>query len=313
MKICLSIIIPNYNHAKFFPKLLDSVLNQSFKDHEIIIVDDCSDIPISYETINAYIDKGLKIKIINNKTRKYTKESRLIGVEASKGDYITFIDADDSLYGTKALEEHILMLKESGADLLHFNVAIYKDNKIWSKMFEANKPIANNLLGDNIFNEYVESGMLSHLVYGKIASRSLWEKCIKPARYIEIRRYQEDLLLASLLFFHSQKYIGSDRIGYRRDYIEKSEQKACGRAVANYLMLKKFIPYILENGAAHKSAEKMLNFFFNSLRHNLMVFLTNASENTDEESLEKSIGEINEHTEMDEFIKLILSSKIFSS
>ena len=89
----VSIILPNYNSAKYIISTLKSVINQSYKNWELIIVDDCSD-KITKKILSRYKDIK-KIKIIWLKKNKGAGYCRNLAIKKSKSDYLAFIDSDD--------------------------------------------------------------------------------------------------------------------------------------------------------------------------------------------------------------------------
>lgn len=110
-----SIIIPNYNSANWIVKLLDSIKNQTYKDYELIIVDDISE-DNSVELIKNY--KRLEIQLIELKRKRYNGGTRNEGVEHAKGDYILFIDCDDYFYSNNAFEKISAEIDRTHADLI---------------------------------------------------------------------------------------------------------------------------------------------------------------------------------------------------
>lgn len=110
-----SIIIPNYNSEKWIIKLLDNIKNQTYKDYEVIIVDDMSE-DKSVEMIKNY--KGLDINLIELKRKRYNGGSRNEGVEHAKGEYIIFVDCDDYFYSIACLELINRAIEETKADLI---------------------------------------------------------------------------------------------------------------------------------------------------------------------------------------------------
>ena len=95
--IKVSIIVPVYNTEKYLRKCLDSLVNQTLKETEIIIIDDKSP-DNSGKIIMEYKNKYKeKIKVIHNKTNKGIGYNRNIGVKNASGKYIMFIDSDDYL------------------------------------------------------------------------------------------------------------------------------------------------------------------------------------------------------------------------
>jgi len=95
MNPIVSVIIPNYNHEKFLRKRIDSVLNQSYKDFELIILDDCST-DNSQRVINHYRG-NTKVTVIKfNKTNSgSTFKQWNEGIELAKGKYIWIAESDD--------------------------------------------------------------------------------------------------------------------------------------------------------------------------------------------------------------------------
>lgn len=102
-----SIIIPNYNSEKTIVRLLDSIKNQSYKDYEVIIVDDVST-DSSCKVIDEYITRNNLYEqffLDNLYKKRYNGGTRNAGVEEARGDYILFADCDDWFFSNTALEE----------------------------------------------------------------------------------------------------------------------------------------------------------------------------------------------------------------
>ena len=103
----VSVIIPVYNSSKYLYECLDSVINQTYKNLEIICIDDCSK-DDSVKIINSFKDK--RIKLIQLKYNSGAAIARNKGIELSTGDYITFLDSDDYWYLYK-IEKQIKFIK----------------------------------------------------------------------------------------------------------------------------------------------------------------------------------------------------------
>ncbi len=88
----ISVIVPAYNAEKYINKCIDSILNQTYKDFELIIINDCSK-DNTDKIIKKYKDS--RIKYIKNKENKGIGYNRNLGIKESKGEYICFIDSDD--------------------------------------------------------------------------------------------------------------------------------------------------------------------------------------------------------------------------
>lgn len=131
----ISIIMPVYNSEKYLAASLDSILNQSFQDFEIICINDGS-IDRSKEILEQYIENhGNRIKLISIENGGQAN-ARNIGITCAKGEYITFVDSDDELE-EKALEKLYKKAKESEADLIICDIdRIFTQNNKVTKKFQ---------------------------------------------------------------------------------------------------------------------------------------------------------------------------------
>ena len=109
MNDLVSIIIPVYNAEKFIDETISSVIEQTYTNWELLLVNDCST-DNSEKIIQKYL-KDDRIKLINNKTNSRTAISRNNGIKAAKGKYICFLDADDK-WDSKKLEKQINFIKQ---------------------------------------------------------------------------------------------------------------------------------------------------------------------------------------------------------
>lgn len=104
----ISIILPTYNRAAYLNRCIDSVISQSFPDWELIIVDDGSSDP-TLEIVDPYLTQFPHIRYMKHRNRQMGL-SRNAGIQASFGQYITFIDSDDQ-YKPEHLESRLTYLK----------------------------------------------------------------------------------------------------------------------------------------------------------------------------------------------------------
>ena len=91
-----TIIIPMFNRAQYIPQTLKSVIKQTYTDLEIICIDDCST-DGSAVLLREYSQKDSRIRILTHKENKGPHLARKTGVQNASGDYILFLDCDDSL------------------------------------------------------------------------------------------------------------------------------------------------------------------------------------------------------------------------
>ena len=113
----VSIVIPLYNAGTFIIECIESILQQTFEDFEIIIVNDCST-DRSVEFVQRYSDS--RIRLIHNSQNLGANITRNVGIEHSHGEFIFFMDADDVML-PKMLETLIQAIEESKAEVVHMN------------------------------------------------------------------------------------------------------------------------------------------------------------------------------------------------
>lgn len=107
----VSIITPVYNCAKFLPKTIESVLNQTYKNWEMILVDDCTP-DNSAEIINEYSKRDKRIKYFKSEQNSGAAETRNRALKESKGRFIAYLDADD-LWTPEKLEKQVKFMLDN--------------------------------------------------------------------------------------------------------------------------------------------------------------------------------------------------------
>jgi len=115
-----SIIIPIYNAEKYLKDTIESVLNQTFKNFELICINDCST-DGSLNILHEYQKKDSRIIILNNETNLKVAETRNCGVQIAKADWIALLDADDK-WDSTFLEKMIKRRDELKSQFLCSNV-----------------------------------------------------------------------------------------------------------------------------------------------------------------------------------------------
>ena len=168
----ISVIVPVYNVENYINKCLDSLVNQSLDDIEIILVNDGST-DNSQNIINEYkIKNKYSNKIISLiKENGGMSDARNFGLKHATGEYISFIDSDDYV-STNMLEKMYLKAKEEDYDVVYCNVNVVYPNKNLSVKAELNKDNTSLTLEDKkklILNCYP-------VVWNKIYKRSLLNK-----------------------------------------------------------------------------------------------------------------------------------------
>ena len=135
----ISIIIPFYKKKPFFFKTIKSVLNQSYKNFEIILIyDDIFKHDLKF--VKKILSKVKKKKIIVNKKNLGVGRSRNIGIKMAKGNFIAFLDADDIWHKNK-LKEQLIFMKKNKTDFSYTNYLIIDENEKYIKKINVPKMI----------------------------------------------------------------------------------------------------------------------------------------------------------------------------
>ena len=116
-KIRFTVAISAYNIENYVKRAIDSVLNQTFKNYELLVIDDCST-DSTMEVIKQVV--GQNAKILQTKKNSGTAAaSRNIAIENAKGEYLLFLDGDDELYSNETLKEIDEHIKENKYDIIY--------------------------------------------------------------------------------------------------------------------------------------------------------------------------------------------------
>jgi len=107
----VSVIIPTYNRAHLIERAIQSVLNQTYQDFEIIIVDDGST-DNTEEVIKEFQEKDKRVRYIKHNTNKGGNTARNTGLKSIKGEYVAFLDSDDE-WLPKKIEKQLEVFKNS--------------------------------------------------------------------------------------------------------------------------------------------------------------------------------------------------------
>ena len=120
----ISCIVPIYNCEKYLDKCVESILNQTFDDFEVILINDGSN-DCSGEICDKFSKKDSRIKVIH-KLNEGVSKTRNLGIEKSIGKWICFIDSDD--YVEEFFFEKMLSDVKPETDLIISGFSIYKNN-----------------------------------------------------------------------------------------------------------------------------------------------------------------------------------------
>lgn len=199
----ISIIVPIYNSEKYLKICLDSLINQTLKDIEIICVNDGST-DSSYDIIKGYLEKDERIKIINQENSGVSV-ARNNGIKSAAAPYIMFIDSDDYIEST-ACEILQKTVADSDADVVIYCCALEFNGNVSPKYaLGTEKKIMNS---DECFNTLYRRcfGLLSEEMYMIEQQDYLSSVCLKL--------YNKALIINNNLRFEDINKIGSYEDGF---------------------------------------------------------------------------------------------------
>ncbi|EAM0811216.1 glycosyltransferase family 2 protein [Campylobacter coli] len=210
----LSIIIPLFNSCDFILRALQSCINQTLKDIEILIIDDKSK-DNSLNIVLEFAKKDPRIKIFQNEENLGTFASRNIGVLHSSSDFIMFLDSDDFL--TPGACEIAFKEMKKGFDLLCFDAFVHR---VKTKQFYRFKQ-------DGVFNQKEFLEFLSkqrHFcwsVWAKLFRKDLILKSFERINLYERLSYGEDVLFCYINFLECDKMGVFKECIYHYEFNEK--------------------------------------------------------------------------------------------
>ena len=254
-----SIIIPIYNTEKYLEKCITSVLNQSYTDFEIILINDGS-IDNSLKIINSFKKKDKRIKVINQENKGLSC-SRNNGIEIAAGEYILFLDSDD--YFNSDLLLKLNKSSNNNPDLIRFQVTKIEKNfktKYKEKTFF-------NLSGEEAFN-YLLNFYYTEPAWLYAYKTKFW----KNNKFkFEEKKFHEDFGLIPKIILKSKIVNSIDYIGYNYRIRENSimltknvekNYKKCLDAIYHFDKLKVFIE---KNNFNKKTKKNVMNFIASTM------------------------------------------------
>ena len=210
-KKLITVIIPVFNKEKYLQKCLDSVINQTYSNLEIILINDASK-DNSLKICKDYASKDGRIKLICNKRNKGVSYTRNKGLEIAKGDYISFIDADDEI----EKDTYKIML----SDIVRHNVDFVQARMILNGKEEW-RP-------DGIYygNYNIMKLFLDNKISLSCCDKLFKFECIKQKKFNEKVYKHEDAMFIFDIIKDCNSILLSDRYLYKYQY--KKEDSLTG-------------------------------------------------------------------------------------
>lgn len=197
----VSIIVPVYNKEEYITATLDSVLNQSFEDYEVIIVDDGST-DKTLEKIKEYTDKDNRFHLIHIPNGGVS-HARNVGINHAKGKWLQFLDGDD-LIDREYLFAAVNMVEECGADIIFTDFCMIDESGQCLKTVKSQEYGLIDQAGlCRIFIEKQYHNGFFGYISNKLLKKTLLEK--------SKAKFNERIKLAEDLDFYSQLYCAVEK------------------------------------------------------------------------------------------------------
>lgn len=190
----ISIIVPIYNTEKYLSKCINSILQQTYQDFELILIDDGST-DNSLTICKKYSEKDERIKVLH-KENGGQGSARNLGLSVFRGDYVTFIDSDDWI-DSRLLYVLLNNLISTNADISC--CAVYSNENESDKKNSSELVVKDNAEAMMAFVR--NQGCFNHSPVGKLFTR----KAIKEMQFVELSGFED----AGSIF---QAFIKSDTI-----------------------------------------------------------------------------------------------------
>lgn len=205
MQVMFTIIVTVFNKDKTLKMCLDSILNSSFKDFEMLIINDGST-DNSQKIIEQYSKNGKKI-IAHNQSNKGVGFTKKLGIQLANGKYIIFVDADDTI------EPNLLFMlnneiKKHNPDIIKFNINEINSSKNKNRYITRNKIFKN---GKEALLEWSNINIRYGLFPMYCIKNSLLKNFLP--HFLELNYYEDVANIPKIIYF-ANKIIALDYIGY---------------------------------------------------------------------------------------------------
>lgn len=211
----VSVVIPVYNVEEYVSECLESVVNQTLKEIEIICVDDAST-DNSLTIIREYEKKDSRVKVIAYTDNKSASQARKDGALQARGEYVIFLDGDDYLE-LDTCEKLYHVITEKQVDMVHFGTNVINAGNLPEKRIENLEkilaPYDGELVGEDVFEGCFVDKKYRFSIWNKIYSAKLCKEAFNFVKDGEFPKAQ-DLYAFFILCYHAKSYCGIEERYY---------------------------------------------------------------------------------------------------
>ena len=222
----ISVIVPCYNVEEYLEECLDSIINQTFKDMEIICINDGST-DNTLNILNSYAERDSRIKIISQSNQGLSA-ARNTGLKNVTGEYVAFIDSDD-YFELTAFEETLKVIEEKSLDLLIFKLINFDDKTLEKEEWDYfEMKCIMDIIGDNTFTQDDIGEKFYYMCVtapGKLYKYELIKDMEFPLGLI----FEDEPFFVEVMFRAKCAYIYDKHLYYRRIRSDSITQSYTGK------------------------------------------------------------------------------------
>lgn len=218
----VSVITTVYNTERYLPKCIESICNQTYKNLQIIVVNDASKGEVK-QIIKPYLDSDKRIAFVNSEKNLGLFHARQRGAKLANGDYICFVDSDDYL-GADYIRSMAEAAMEHQADIVKANFVLTDGERYYIHGHINHQP-EQEWNEEEVLKQYFAQEGLDfswHTVWNKLYKKSLWDQCMPY--YAEITSHlimAEDFAYSTPLFAFAKKVVSISADEYF--YLQRAE------------------------------------------------------------------------------------------
>ena len=266
----ISVIVPVYNVEKWLNMCIDSILAQSYKNLEIILVNDGST-DKSKDICDSYSKKDNRVRVLNIKNSGQSV-ARNIGLKEAKGDYILFIDSDDYISDNSIIEKFINILDSNNYDFIYTSYCRFEDGNE-EKITEilpinlTNDEIKNKE-GKDILVDLLNKNSFHHAPYLKVCRK---EFILNNKLFFREGYYHEDAEWTFKVFYYAKKIFIYDKPWYMRRMRENStitsrnESAICKKLCDRLIIADDLIKFFEKENASKVIIDDLVRMYWGDL------------------------------------------------
>lgn len=249
----VSVIIPVYNSEKFLNKCFSSIVNQTFKDFEVLIIDDGST-DSSTKIIEKFCNQNSNF-YFERQTHSGQSVARNLGIQKANGDFLSFVDSDDFVHENFL---HVLYstAQNSDVDIVCCGMKLYYPQYNLSLPFPTKKLKSGVYESKTIFRKIIEDIEINSFPWNKMFKRSLFleHECKFENMYFE------DMVLIPQLFFYANRVaIISDTVYNYSQHRESTVGSMNKKKINDFIDSLKYIKVFLEKNRCYEEFKAEFN------------------------------------------------------